>query len=244
MVGTSLEINKEKCNDRETATTWSGCQPLTGRQTWNENCTEWTSVGGPAGRNYASGWKTATQSDPSWEWARDTRTLPSRFPSLASVLLVGSNRNPEQKKARLFRTHWSPPGLAIRGRMRAHKMHRTSPDSAEWSLPSGSSPSSCGISGVSKVIKRCRHHWVEIFFYHNEDRWKRNNFLTTSSSVVCNMPFKTSDYLNHLTIAFIEIAQFEIFFIFLRYGKSTEIINVLVVGSVIMTFRPRQIRRL
>lgn len=119
MVGASLEISKEKCNDRETATTWSSCQPLTERQTWNDNCTEWTAVGGPADRNYASGWKTATQSDPSQEQARDTRTLPSWFPSLASVLLVGSNRNPEHKEARLFRTHWAPPGLAIRGKLRA-----------------------------------------------------------------------------------------------------------------------------
>ena len=60
MVGASLEINKKKCDDTETAAAWSSRQPLTGRKTWNDNSTDGAAVAQGAGagatdRNCASG---------------------------------------------------------------------------------------------------------------------------------------------------------------------------------------------
>lgn len=60
MVGASPEINKKKCNDTETATAWSSCQPLTGRKTRDDNCTERTAVARGAAGAGGGGQQTET----------------------------------------------------------------------------------------------------------------------------------------------------------------------------------------
>lgn len=165
MVGASPEINKKKCNDTETATAWSSCQPLTGRKTRDDNCTERTAVarggrwGGGRGatdRDRASDdGKQRPRATPAKKEPGTQRPFPHDPPGLPLSSWWGPTETQSTKKPG-YSEHAGPLlGWRSQGSGVWFRMHRACPDAAQWSLQSGSSLPSRGISGVSEVIKIC-----------------------------------------------------------------------------------------